>query len=181
MTDESIKTEDQRLVADAKKDLRAFNALYLKYIQPVYRYALSRIGSPSEAEDATAQTFLAALEGFARYRDDGHFAAWLFSIARRKTMDHFRANRRLTELSESTPSGDKNLLQQAVEMDQLAGVMEKVRALSPGEQELLRLRYAADLSFSEIGKLMKCSADAAKKRLYRTLVRLHLQLEESDD
>ena len=90
MTEIDQNTEDSRLVADAQKDLRAFNALYLKYVNPVFRYALSRIGARPEAEDATAQTFLAALEGFGRYRDDGRFAAWLFGIARRKTLDHFR-------------------------------------------------------------------------------------------
>jgi len=181
MTDETLKTEEALLIGNTRKDMRKFNALYLKYIQPVYRYALSRIGSRAEAEDAAAQTFLAALEGFPRYRDNGHFAAWLFSIARRKTMDHFRYFSRHTELQDSTPSNDEDILQQAERKDRLAGLMAQVRSLSPDEQELLRLRYAAELSFAEIGILLKRNEDTVKKRLYRTLERLHIQLEESND
>lgn len=181
MNDENQNTEDSRLVADAQKDLHAFNALYLKYVNPVYRYALSRIGSRAEAEDAAAQTFLAALESFPRYRDNGHFAAWLFGIARRKTMDHFRSARRLVQLPDSTPSADVDLLQQAERNDRLAGLMAQVRNLPPYEQELLRLRYAAELSFSEISILLKGNEDAVKKRLYRALERLQVQLEESND
>lgn len=181
MTDDTLKTEEARLIADARADISQFNALYLKYVQPVFRYALSRIGSQPEAEDATAQTFLSALEGFARYRDDGHFGAWLFGIARRKTADHFRDARRHTVLPDSTPSNDEDLLQQAERKDRLAGLMDKVSGLPAEEQELLRLRYAAGLSFAEIGKLLNRNEDAVKKRIYRTLERLHIQLEGSNE
>ncbi len=181
MTDDPMITEDSRLVAEAQKDLRAFNALYLKYIQPVYRYALSRIGARAEAEDAAAQTFLAALEGFGRYRDDGRFAAWLFAIARRKTLDAFRGAKRTVDLPESLPSLEKDLPGQVEQRDHAAMLAAALRALPEEEQELLRLRYAAVLNFSEIGKLTGISPDAAKKRLYRLLERLHHQMEGSND
>jgi RNA polymerase sigma-70 factor, ECF subfamily len=181
MTEIDQNTEDSRLVADAQKDLRAFNALYLKYIQPVYRYTLSRIGARPEAEDATAQTFLAALEGFGRYRDDGRFAAWLFGIARRKTLDAFRGAKRTVDISESMPSMEKDLLLQVEQSDTKTRLAKLLLALSEDDQELLRLRYAAALNFAEIGKLTNLSSDAAKKRLYRLLERLQLQLEGSND
>jgi RNA polymerase sigma-70 factor (ECF subfamily) len=75
--------------------------LYSLYAQPVYRYIYSRIRSVPEAEDVTAQTFLAALEHFPMYRHDGCFASWLFSIARSKTMDYFRRQRDETSFCET--------------------------------------------------------------------------------
>ena len=179
MTD--TNTEDHHLVAEVKKDPRAFNSLYLKYVQPVYRYALSRIGSRAEAEDAVSQTFLAALEGFPRYRDDGHFAAWLFAIARRKTIDHFRGTGRTTDLTDSYPSMEKDLFLQVEQHDRLAKLTSAILALPEADQELLRFRYAAELNFAEIGKLTHLSPDAAKKRLYRLLDRLRSRLEEYND
>ncbi len=181
MTDEKLNTEEERLIANARADIREFNALYLNYVQPVFRYHLSRIGSRAEAEDATAQTFLSALEGFARYRHEGHFAAWLFSIARHKAADHFRSNGRYTDLKDTTPSADVDLLQQSVHNDQLSALMRKVRDLPAEEQELLRLRFAAELSHAEIGRVLKLRQDAVKKRIYRTLERLQVQLEEPND
>ena len=181
MTEDDLNIEDKRLVAEAKKDLRAFNALYIKYLQPVYRYALSRIGSRVEAEEAVSQTFLAALEAFPRYRDDGRFAAWLFSIARRKSADHFRRAKRTIELTDNFPAMDKDLQVQVEQRDRKRLLANLVQALPEDEQELLRLRYAATLNFAEIGKLTNLTPDAAKKRLYRLLDRLHIQLEGSND
>ena len=70
-----------------------FGELFSLYTQPVYRYVYSRIGRIAEAEYVTAQTFLVAFEHFPKYRHDGCFASWLFSIARSKAMDYFRRQR----------------------------------------------------------------------------------------
>ena len=84
------EVDESRMVLEAKQDPNAFEELYLTYVQPVYRYIYSRLGSVPEAEDITAQTFLAAFEAFGKYRHEGYFAAWLFSIAHNKSTDHFR-------------------------------------------------------------------------------------------
>ena len=80
-----------QIIAAARKDPQVFGELYLLYAQPVFRYLFSRIGSYPEAEDATAETFLAALERFPNYRHDGYFASWLFSIARGIVSHHLRS------------------------------------------------------------------------------------------
>ena len=80
-------SEESALVAGAKQDPQAFAQLYDLYVQRVYRYLLSKVGNEQEAEDLTAQTFLSALQGLERYTHRGNFAAWLFSIARRKVAD----------------------------------------------------------------------------------------------
>src|SRR5512144_929908 len=82
--------DESALVHRAQTDTQAFGALYDRYVQRVYRYCYYRTNSIPEAEDLTAQIFLAALEGLPRYRQDGHFAGWLFSIARRKVADYHR-------------------------------------------------------------------------------------------
>ncbi|MFW5943112.1 MAG: RNA polymerase sigma factor [Chloroflexota bacterium] len=51
-----------QLAAAAKKDVIAFDALYRRYVTRVYRYCLLRCGDEQDAEDLTAQTFLAAIE-----------------------------------------------------------------------------------------------------------------------
>jgi len=82
LTEDCEKPDEANLIAAAKKDPREFGQIYHLYIQPISRYLYSRIGNLPEAEDATAQTFLAALEALDRYQHKGHLAAWLFAIAR---------------------------------------------------------------------------------------------------
>jgi RNA polymerase sigma-70 factor, ECF subfamily len=174
--------EEAGLVAAAKRDPRAFEQLYRLYVQPIFRYIYSRIGSLPEAEDATAQTFLAALEAFDHYHHDGHFAAWLFAIARRKAADHFRSQQRQAplEYADSVPNGT-DLLQDVIRTERKAALAKLITGLPEDERELIRLRYVAELSFAEIGRLLGCREDAAKKSLYRLLARLQSQLEVYHD
>ncbi len=173
--------EEQELITRAQSDLRQFTALYQRYVQPVYRYLYSRIGTQNEAEEATAQTFLGALEGFARYRNDGHFAAWLFTIAKRKSVDHYRRSGKITSLPETLPSAEEDLIQQAIRTDQHEALRAELAQLSDQERELLRLRYAADLGFGEMGRLLGRSEGAVKKQLYRLLDRLKNEMEGNHD
>ena len=170
--------DETEMVAAARRDLSAFSCLYDRYVQPIYHYLLSRMGSIPEAEDITAQTFLAALEAFERYRHQGHFAAWLFSIARNKTTDYYRSQRRQAPLAEAERLPDaSDLLQQAVSAERSAAVAQLLKTLPEDERELIRLRYVAELSFAEIGALLGRSEDTTKKSLYRLLARLQALLE----
>jgi RNA polymerase sigma-70 factor (ECF subfamily) len=176
------KPDETFLIKAAKKDVAAFGQLYQLYVQSIFRYLYSRIGSLPEAEDATAQTFLAAMEALDRYRDDGHFAAWLFGIARKKAIDNFRSQRRQVPLenAEHIPL-QADLLQQVIQAEQNVALAKMVNSLPEEERELIRLRYFAELSFSEIGRLLNRSEDAVKKSLYRLLARLQSQLEVSHE
>ena len=176
------RPEEQRvsqIIAAARQDPRAFGELYSLYAQPVFRYLYSRIGSLADAEDATAQTFLAALEQFPKYRHDGYFASWLFSIAHHKAVDHFRKQRKETSLDEADlfPE-DANPYQQVIKTERMDTLSRLIRTLSKDEQELIRLRYVADLNFAEIGHMRNQKEDTVKKSLYRLLARLKAQLED---
>lgn len=176
MTEKSV----MQMVAAARKDPRKFEDLYLLYAQPVYRYLYSHIRKIPEAEDATAQTFLAALEQIQKYKPDGYFASWLFSIARHKAMDYFRKQRMETDLDAmELISPDANPLTQVIKTERTAALSDLLGKLSEEEQDLIRLRYAGELSFAEIGYLLGQKEDTVKKSLYRLLARLRSQLEDS--
>ena len=61
----------------------AWNDFFVREMPAVYRYALSRLASSSDAEDAASHTFEQAWEHADRLEDEGLPArAWLFGIAR---------------------------------------------------------------------------------------------------
>jgi RNA polymerase sigma-70 factor, ECF subfamily len=168
----SLPNEAQ-LIQAAQREASAFTPLYRHYVTPVYRYLYSRTGNAADAEDLTAQTFLEALQGLPRYRHRGQFAAWLFTIARRRAADHYRRQPILLPLDELlTPADDDEPLSQVVHAETLAQLHALVSGLDEGEVELLRLRYAAGLTFAQIAATLRLREGAVKMRLHRLLARL---------
>ncbi len=166
------------LIKAAKSDPRAFGRLYDHYLQPVYRYLYSRLGNAHEAEDVTSLTFMAAYEALPKYREQGQFTAWLFRIARSKMNDHFRKNRHEVELEavEQISAGD-DVSGAFIQNEEIHKLRSVIKNLNPEEQDLIRLRYVAELTFVEIADLLGKREDAVKKTLYRLLARLKSQME----
>jgi RNA polymerase sigma-70 factor (ECF subfamily) len=113
----------------------AFGELYRKYMAPVYRYVYLRVGGrATDAEDLTSQVFLDALEGLPRYQHQGHFAAWLFTIARRKAADHYRhTGEELLLDDDSGPAyPDSDLLTQLIHQEELQDLARIPNPARPG-------------------------------------------------
>lgn len=81
--------DDRALVTAARRDPRAFGALYQRYVSQIYRYCYVRLHNAPAAEDATSQTFLKALQALPQFRD-GMFIAWLYRIAHNVCADAIR-------------------------------------------------------------------------------------------
>jgi RNA polymerase sigma-70 factor, ECF subfamily len=166
------------LISAARSDPAAFGKLYDHFIQPVYRYLYSRLGNVHEAEDLTSQTFMSAYEALPKYREQGQFAAWLFRIARSRINDHFRRGRFEVGLDGAEKlSAEEDTLSLVIQDEELGRLQLILGNLNPEEQDLIRLRYVADLSFVEMSDLLGKREDAVKKSVYRLLARLKSQME----
>src|SRR6201999_3293380 len=90
-------------------DTEAFGQLYDHYHVSVYRFVYYRVGSTALAEDLTSETFFRALRSMGWFRGQGKdFGAWLMTIARNLTTDHFKAGRtRLEYATEDMPPHDE--------------------------------------------------------------------------
>ena len=105
-------------------------------------------------------------------------AAWLFSIARHKCMDHFRKQHQQVPLEDAQHvAAETDLLQQLIPTERVAALVAQIASLPEAERDLIRLRYVAELSFRDIARLLGRNEDAVKKSLYRLLDRLAGQLE----
>ena len=171
--------EETRWILEAKANPQAFARLYDRYAPNIYRYLLSRLGNVAGAQDVTSQTFLRAFEMFPRYRHQGYFSAWLFAIARSKYVDYLRKTKNRSETSiDHIQDPQEDLLQRVIHSERLAELKMVIGRLSEEEQELLRLRFVADLSFAEMASLLERKEEAVKKTLYRLLARLQSQMED---
>src|SRR5215211_3137092 len=72
--------------------LPPFQALLDEHLEPVRAFLRGMVG-PSAAEDCLQDTFLAALRAYPR-AERTNLRAWIFTIARRKAIDHHRSRSR---------------------------------------------------------------------------------------
>lgn len=129
----------------------------------------------------TAQVFLEALEGLPRYRDRGNFAAWLFTIARRRAVDHYRRRQPLPLDEALDPSDDTDLQAHVIEHETLDRLQTLIAQLTDDQRELLRLRFAAGLTFGQIGRTLGRRAAAVKMAVHRLLEQLRAKWGAHDE
>ena len=149
-------------------DKEAFGQLYDHYQPSVYRFLYYRVGSMTLAEDLTAETFFRALRSMHSFRWQGKdFGAWLMTIARNLTADHFKAGRtRLEQTTEDMQTLDTT--SDGPEVEVLSSLTNEalLRALGelPTEQrECLIMRFLQGLSIAETAEILGRSSGAVKQ------------------
>jgi RNA polymerase sigma-70 factor (ECF subfamily) len=168
---------DRSAVEAARRDPRAFEALYRKYVAQVYNFALYELRDPHAAEDLTAQVFLRALSGLRHFREqtDGpgsSFRVWLFQIARNTLSNERRRGRRHPEapLEAALDITDAiDVARTAVERDELRAALAAIDGLPAERRRALVLRFVNELDAREIGQVLGRSEGATRVLIHRSL------------
>lgn len=148
----------------------SFAAVAEAELDAVHGYLLFLTGNPSVAEDLTGETFEKAWRSWRRFDPRrGTPRAWLCRIARRRALDHFRAEERRRRREERYVRDAA-----AAEEPVLGpGVLETALArLSPAEREVVALRVLLELDGPTAARVLGISATACSTRLSRALKRL---------
>lgn len=170
--------DDETLALRGTRDPAAFGELYQRHFQRVYRYHMAHTGNEADAQDLTALTFMAALEGLRSYRAAGSFGAWIFGIARRKMAQHFRSRRMEEPLEAAEAVVDREPLPEAAAglRLQMAGVSRALRQIAPDRADAIELCIFGDLTAVEAGQVMGKSEAAVKMLVMRGLKDLRRRL-----
>jgi RNA polymerase sigma-70 factor (ECF subfamily) len=176
---DATETGDALLAEAAKSDPGAFGELYERYYVRVYRYVYHRIGNVAEAEDVTALVFMKSLEALPSYQARRNsFAPWLFRIARNAVIDHYRRRRQQSPLDElEGHAGSQDPVGDVLGNERRSELQALMQHLSVEQREVVMLRYAADLSYTEIASLLKKQEPAVRMLLHRGLRKLKAVIE----
>jgi RNA polymerase sigma factor (sigma-70 family) len=146
-------------------------------IPHVYAYAAYRLGDGHDAEDVTSEVFERAIRYRRSYdRSKGEPLGWLLGIARRCADDA------LARRPHHMPGPEEVAAQGSVEDDTVRrlSLRAAVAKLSERDQELIALRYGAELTASQIAQVMDAQTNAIEVALHRALGRLRRILEAED-
>ena len=159
--------DEQSLVRRAQQgDQEALTQLYEANFDKIYRYVALKIGDRFEAEDITQQVFINAIKSISSFKWQGtSFSAWLYRIAHNQIVDYLRRKTKrpmvprekaATKSSSEDPSATAEL-----NVD-IARVAAAAKQLTKAQQEVISLRFASELSITEVAEAMGKSEGAIK-------------------
>jgi RNA polymerase sigma-70 factor, ECF subfamily len=159
-------------------DRAAFEHLVREAYDRLYSLARRIVTDPSDAEDATQDTFLRAWRELPRLRDPERFEAWLTRMLVHGCYDLLRRRRR-------REARVPWIVPQPATADDL-GIEERERLgeafarLSPEHRAVLALHFFRDLAAPEIAALLEVPEGTVNSRLYYGTRALRAALEAID-
>jgi RNA polymerase sigma factor (sigma-70 family) len=173
-------------------DQASIGLLYKRFLPVVYRYVLSRVAHIPQAEDVTADTFFAMIEGIktTRAQDELGFIAWLLGIARNKVALHFRHLRGMPAFQSDLPEAAEPLTN-ADEDDPLtiitsretwSEVVQALHRLTEEQRAVVLYRCILGYATSDVAQLLDKRPGTIRALQFRALASLarHLGLAERD-
>lgn len=184
-----MRKDDQHLIAEyLEGDERALNVLVDRYLKDVYNFAFRLTNDKQAAEDIAQESFIKAWKHMRRYREGANFKTWIFSITRNTAIDWLRQKKELVLSSFENEEGDNTLLATIQDQnplpDELVARAEDARFveglledLNPHYREVLMLRYSSNLTFEEIGDILKKPLHTVKSQHRRAIAMLRRSLQ----
>lgn len=160
-------------------EVRDFERLFAAHSEPLLAFLVYRTGDRALAEDLLEDTFERALRGRRRFDPrKSSEKTWLYTIALNLLRDHARrtaAGERAIErvLAREPGAGPRDDFAAVDERDEL---MQALARLTEEERQAVALRYGADLTIPEIGKLTHEKPTTVEGRVYRALRKLNDEL-----
>lgn len=155
----------------------SFTELYNHYFPKVYGFVIKRCGHQQTAEDITSQVFLKAFSKLPKFVYQGApFGAWVFKIASNALTDYYRkASTNKERVVGNLPEHPEELSH--VHEDMLSAeskeqVLQLVAKLGKKDQEIVHLKFFAELSVREISAILEVSPNAVSVRIFRAVKKL---------
>ncbi len=158
-------------------DANAGNTLVGRYYGPVLRFFEMRTRA---AEDLTQRTLLGCVESRERYRGEGSFRSYLFSIARNVLMQQLASQQSAARLSrfDEPESAHRTSVSMLMARRQEQQVLLASLALLPEHvQTMIVLYYWERLTAREIGEVMGTPTSTVTTQLSRARQALHDQIQ----
>jgi RNA polymerase sigma-70 factor, ECF subfamily len=174
---------DERLLQEAANgDAAAFQVLYERYRNPLFRFAYRLLGSVEAAEDVAHDCFLSLIKEPGRFdASRASLRTYLFAAARNQAAKRYQTFGReapIEELLEEPSSADRQEPLAVVLESELAWEVEQaIAALPPLQREALVLFEYEDLSLAEVAAVVGTDLGTVKSRLFRAREKLRTRLD----
>lgn len=165
-------SSDERLAQRAAGgDQGAFEEIYDRYHQDLYRFCLAMVGNSPDAQDALQNTMVKVLRSLPGEKRQIKLKPWLYRIARNEAVEILRRRRDSTELEpEQMPVAA--VTETAETRERLRTLLADLEQLPERQRAALVMRELSGLDFDQIGIAFGSSAAVARQTLYEARLSL---------
>ena len=174
-------TTDERLLEKAAHgETAAFQVLYERYRDPIFRFAYRLLGSIEAAEDVTHDCFLSLIKEPGRFDPSrASLRTYIYAAARNLAAKRYNSFARETgiERLEEEPADRHEPMAQVLDNELAEVVQRAIASLPPLQREALVLFEYEELSLAEIAAIVGADANTVKARLFRAREKLRAGLD----
>jgi RNA polymerase sigma-70 factor (ECF subfamily) len=175
--------EDSALMLRYKDgDTAAFETLYRRHNDALYRYLLRLCRHRATAEDIFQDVWGKIVKARASYRPTAKFTTFMYRVAHNCFIDHVRRNKRHANNTDLEPElhADTSELPETITERHLAKerLALALNDLPEEQRDAFLLHEEAGLSIDQIGSVTGCNRETAKSRLRYAVKKLRAAIEE---
>ncbi|WP_395027542.1 sigma-70 family RNA polymerase sigma factor [Comamonas odontotermitis] len=191
MVDEQ-QPDEALMLAYARGHAAAFEPLYARHSQRLWRYFFRNTGNAALADDLAQDTWFAVVDAAPGYQPSAKFSTWAFTLAHHKLVDHWRRHKPQASLDEETSEGmalaETLFANSGFDPERLQGRKDIARALlhalaqlPPEQREAFLLQAEADMAVADIAAATHVTQETAKSRLRYARAKLRQALGAGDE
>ena len=171
---------DQQLIEQTLAgDNTAYNQLVVRYQRAVYGLCRRMLRDHDLADEAAQETFVKAYFALRQYDRVYRFYTWLSRIAFNLCCDALKQRKRTVPLGAAPePQSADDPLESAVQSDATARIRDQIARLPADQRKIVLLRVDKELSYEEIGTILKIPIGTVMSRLYRARQALYESLKD---
>jgi RNA polymerase sigma-70 factor (ECF subfamily) len=178
----TVKTQqvtDEELAGEVASGSRAaFEELVCRYSPRLFHFLRPRISTNQDIEDLIQETFLKAFRNIDRFDPEYKFSTWLYTVAIRLAISHYRANKPkdLSSIPNHVSADPEEIV---TRKDQSQKMWAIAKSLHNKQYEALWLRYIEDMAVKEIASAMNKTQVQVRVLLHRARLNLGKKLNKS--
>jgi RNA polymerase sigma-70 factor (ECF subfamily) len=156
----------------AQGDRAAFERLYRRYYDRLFRFVLRVTGRMNIAEDVINDTMLVIWRKAGEYRAAAQASTWIFGIAYRKALKALSRESRVTDVCDEIPDLEAPP-PETLDRDGLhAAIRQAVMQLPPEHRAVVDLTFFFNRSYEEAAQILDCPVGTVKSRMFHARAKL---------
>lgn len=162
----------------------AFSVLVNRYKDLVFTLAYKMVKNREEAEEVSQDVFIKIFKSLNKFKGGSKFSTWIYKITYNTCLDYLKKSKKensivyVEDFSEHQVKAIETVLENIDEKERIQKIQDCLQSLPSEEAFLLTLYYFDDQSVEEIAKIIECSANNVKIKLFRSRKKMASLLKE---